>query len=64
MSFGMALEEQPENDDYVLEEKGIRLFVDPLSAGFMRAGLVVDHGPGGFRISRRLWNDEDEDELC
>jgi len=60
----MALEEQPEQDDYVLEENGIRLFVDPLSAGFMRAGLVVDHGPGGFRISRRLWNDEDSEDLC
>lgn len=54
LSYGMALDEnEPEADDKVFEQDGVKLFVDSLSLGYME-GASVDYVDdvlgGGFKI--------------
>jgi iron-sulfur cluster assembly protein len=54
LSYGMALDDgEPEEGDKVLEDQGMRLFVDELSLSYME-GAVVDYVDdvmgGGFKI--------------
>jgi len=54
LSYGMALDDgQPEEGDKVLEDQGMKLFVDELSLSYME-GAVVDYVDdvmgGGFKI--------------
>lgn len=54
LSYGMALDEsEPEQGDNVYEEDGVRIYVDPMSLGYMD-GSVVDYIDddmgGGFKI--------------
>ncbi len=54
LSYGMALDDNaPEEGDSVFEQDGIKLFVDPLSLGYME-GATVDYVEealgGGFKI--------------
>jgi len=54
LSYGMALDDnEPESDDQVFEQDGVKLFVDSTSLGFM-SGSVVDYIDdvlgGGFKI--------------
>jgi len=52
--YEMALEKEPKESDTVLEEKGVRLFLNQESIAFMR-GSVVDYKDGlqnsGFKIN-------------
>jgi iron-sulfur cluster assembly protein len=54
LSYGMALDDnEPEDDDKVLEDRGVRIVVDQLSMRYM-VGSVVDYVDdvlgGGFKI--------------
>lgn len=54
LSYGMALDDnEPESDDQVFEQDGVKLFVDSTSLGFM-SGSIVDYIDdvlgGGFKI--------------
>jgi len=54
LSYGMALDDnEPEADDQVFEQDGVKLFVDSTSLGFM-SGSIVDYIDdvlgGGFKI--------------
>ena len=54
LSYGMALDDnEPESDDLVFQQEGIKLYVDGLSLEYMK-GAVVDYIDdamgGGFKI--------------
>jgi iron-sulfur cluster assembly protein len=53
MSYGMAFEDQPAEDDLTLDISGIKLYVDEMSAQYI-AGSQIDYEDnllgGGFRI--------------
>ncbi len=54
LSYGMALDDNaPEAEDQVFEDKGVKLYIDPLSLGYM-SGASVDYVEdtlgGGFKI--------------
>ncbi|MER3601113.1 MAG: iron-sulfur cluster insertion protein ErpA [Nitrososphaerota archaeon] len=53
LTYGMALEEKPEEDDLVFEEQGVKLVVDPVSLGYLK-GAEIDYVESlmgsGFRI--------------
>ena len=54
LQYGMALDDSaPEADDQVFDDKGVKIFVDPLSLGYME-GASVDYVDdvlgGGFKI--------------
>ncbi len=53
MSYGMAFEDQPAEDDFTIETQGIRLYVDEMSAQYV-GGAKIDYEDslmgGGFRI--------------
>ncbi len=53
MSYGMAFEDQPADDDFTIEVHGIRLYVDEMSAQYV-GGSKIDYEDslmgGGFRI--------------
>ena len=54
LSYGMALDENPaEESDKVMQDKGIKIYVDELSLRYM-VGAVVDYVDdvlgGGFKI--------------
>ncbi len=54
LSYGMALDDnEPESDDQVFEQDGVKLVVDATSLGFM-SGSIVDYIDdvlgGGFKI--------------
>lgn len=53
MSYGMAFEDQPADDDMTIEVNGVKLYVDEMSAGYV-AGAQIDYEDslmgGGFRI--------------
>lgn len=54
LSYGMALDEnEPEEDDKVISDQGVRIFVDSLSLKYM-TGSIVDYLDdvlgGGFKI--------------
>ncbi len=40
--YGLDVEEDPREDDFVLTSHGIRLFVDPFSAQYL-AGILIDY---------------------
>lgn len=53
MQYGMALDAEPNENDHVLDEAGVRVFVDPVSMMYL-AGSIVDYEDnlmgGGFRV--------------
>ncbi|HEY0069226.1 MAG TPA: iron-sulfur cluster assembly accessory protein [Chloroflexia bacterium] len=53
MSYGMAFEDQPAEDDYTIVVDGVKLYVDEMSAGYV-GGAQIDYEDslmgGGFRI--------------
>lgn len=53
LSYGMRFEHEPEPEDHVFEENGIRLFVDPSSMNYV-GGSVLDFEGGlqgeGFHV--------------
>src|ERR1700694_3278324 len=52
-AYGMALDNEPKDDDSVAEFEGVRILVDPLSAQYVE-GAQVDYVDGlmgrGFRV--------------
>lgn len=53
LQYGLAYETTTHEGDVVVEEKGIRLFVDPFSAQYLQgASIDYEEGPmgSGFRI--------------
>ena len=40
--YGLLIEEQAAEDDYVLEMEGVRVFVDPFSAQYLN-GVSIDY---------------------
>jgi iron-sulfur cluster assembly protein len=53
MSYGMAFEDQPADDDMTVEMHGLKLYVDDMSSQYI-AGATIDYEDslmgGGFRI--------------
>jgi iron-sulfur cluster assembly protein len=53
MSYGMAFEDQPADDDLTVEVKGVKLYVDEMSVQYI-GGSEIDYEDslmgGGFRI--------------
>ena len=53
MSYGMAFEDQPAEDDMTVEVQGLKLYVDDMSSQYV-AGATIDYEDslmgGGFRI--------------
>jgi len=53
MSYGMAFEDQPAEDDMTVEISGLKLYVDEMSVQYI-AGATIDYEDslmgGGFRI--------------
>src|SRR5829696_5126481 len=53
MSYGMAFEDQPAEDDMTIVVSGVKLYVDEMSSQYI-AGSVIDFEDslmgGGFRI--------------
>jgi iron-sulfur cluster assembly protein len=53
LQYGMAFETQAREDDAVLERQGVRLYVDPFSATYLKGaciGYAADPQGAGFRI--------------
>lgn len=40
--YGLLIEDQPADDDLVLEQAGFRVFVDPFSAQYL-SGVTIDY---------------------
>lgn len=40
--YGLLIEDQPAEDDVVLEQSGVRIFVDPFSAQYL-SGVTIDY---------------------
>lgn len=40
--YGLLIEEQAADDDYVLEGEGVKMFVDPFSAQYL-SGTTIDY---------------------
>ena len=53
MSYGMAFEDQPAEDDMTVDVSGLKLYVDEMSVQYI-AGATIDYEDslmgGGFRI--------------
>jgi iron-sulfur cluster assembly protein len=53
MSYGMAFEDQPADDDFTINLNGVKLYVDETSAQYV-GGATIDYEDslmgGGFRI--------------
>ncbi len=53
LSYGMAFEDHAEEGDEIIEQNGVRLFVDQISAMYL-GGSVIDYTEslmgGGFKI--------------
>jgi iron-sulfur cluster assembly protein len=53
MSYGMAFEDQPAEDDTTINVRGLKLYVDEMSSQYI-AGATIDYEDslmgGGFRI--------------
>ena len=53
MQYGMALDAEPGESDFVINSEGVQIFVDPISMMYL-SGSVVDYEDslmgGGFRI--------------
>jgi len=54
LTYGMALEEAPSEEDIVIEESGMKVFLDPASAKYMK-GSSIDYietlEASGFKIN-------------
>ena len=54
LTYGMALEETPSDEDIVIEESGLKVFLDPASAKYMK-GSSIDYveslEASGFKIN-------------
>ncbi|MBS3097094.1 iron-sulfur cluster assembly accessory protein [Candidatus Woesearchaeota archaeon] len=52
--YDIGLEKEPKNDDVVIEEKGVKVFINPASIEFMK-GSTVDYidalTNAGFKIN-------------
>lgn len=52
--YEIALEKEPKNDDLVIEERGIKLFINPISISFMK-GSTIDYldtlQNSGFKVN-------------
>ncbi|MFQ5745934.1 MAG: HesB/IscA family protein [Gemmatimonadota bacterium] len=40
--YGLEVEEEPADDDFVIESQGLRLFVDPFSAQYL-SGVTINY---------------------
>jgi len=40
--YGLNIEDNPENDDEILEKEGLKIFVDPFSAQYLE-GVEIDY---------------------
>jgi iron-sulfur cluster assembly protein len=40
--YGLLIEDQPAEDDLILEQTGFRVFVDPFSAQYL-SGVIIDY---------------------
>src|ERR671934_2865981 len=40
--YGLLIEEQAADDDYVLDSEGVRIFIDPFSAQYLN-GVSIDY---------------------
>ena len=53
LSYGMAFEDQAEDGDEIIEQDGVKVFVDQISAMYL-TGAVIDYTEtlmgGGFKI--------------
>ncbi|WP_423750751.1 HesB/IscA family protein [Salinirarus marinus] len=53
LSYGMRFDDEPEEDDTVVERHGLRVFVDPASANYI-GGSTLDYESGlqaeGFHV--------------
>src|SRR5258708_3977297 len=53
LSYGMSLEEQSDDGDFVAEQEGLKIFIDEFSANFVR-GSQIDYMSGlmgaGFTV--------------
>lgn len=53
LQYGMALDQAAGENDFVINEDGVKIFVDPMSMMYL-SGVVVDYEDslmgGGFRI--------------
>ncbi len=53
LSYGMAFEDQSEDGDEIIEQDGVKVFVDQISAMYL-TGAVIDYTEtlmgGGFKI--------------
>ena len=53
LSYGMRFDTEPDDDDLIVEEKDLRVFVDPSSADYI-GGSVLDYDGGlqaeGFHV--------------
>jgi len=53
MSYGMAFEDQPADDDFTIDVSGLKIYVDEMSSQYV-AGATIDFEDslmgGGFRI--------------
>ncbi len=53
LNYGMSLEEQPDEGDFVVEQAGLKIFIDEFSANFVR-GSQIDYVSGlmgaGFTV--------------
>jgi iron-sulfur cluster assembly accessory protein len=60
-AYGMALDNEPRDDDSVTEFDGVRILVDPLSAQYVE-GAQVDYVDGlmgrGFTVSNPSYKSE------
>lgn len=54
LTYGMALEDTPSEEDIVIEENGFKVFVDPASAKYLK-GSSIDYletlEASGFKIN-------------
>jgi len=54
LTYGMALEEAPSEEDIIIEENGLKVFLDPASAKYMK-GSSIDYieslEASGFKIN-------------
>ena len=52
--YDIGLEKEPKTDDIVIEEKGVKIFINPMSIEFMK-GSTVDYVDAltnaGFKIN-------------
>ena len=54
LTYGMAVEDAPSDEDIVIEESGLKVFVDPASAKYLK-GTSIDYmetlEASGFKIN-------------